>query len=104
MNRELSAVERNGLHIRDPEEILHIFEVSYVQKNVDFFSKNFSKSRGQTSFKILKIHKKNCIVKVPKTWYKYVSKGALSFGEIKFCGKVAGLGGGSDEKFIKPDR
>ena len=26
-------------HIRDPEEILHIFDVSYVQKKVDFFRK-----------------------------------------------------------------
>ena len=59
------------------------------KKMLIFFSKNFSKSRGQTSFKILKIHKKNCIVKVPKTWYVYVSKGALSIREIKFWGKVA---------------
>ena len=39
--------------------------------------------------KTLKIHIKNCIVKVPKTWYTYVSKGALSIGAIKFWDKVA---------------
>ena len=36
-----------------------------------------------------KIHTKNYILKVPKTWYVYVSKGALSIGEIKFWVKVA---------------
>ena len=33
--------------------------------------------------------KKNCSVKVPKTWYIYVSEGSLSIGGIKFWGKVA---------------
>ena len=32
---------------------------------------------------------------VPKTWYAYVSNGAISIGEIKFWGKVA-RGKGSD--------
>ena len=30
----------NELHIRDPEEILRIINVSYGQKKVDFFRKN----------------------------------------------------------------
>ena len=36
---------------------------------------------------------KKCSENVPKTLYIYVSKGALSIGEIEFWGKVAG---GSD--------
>ena len=59
------------------------------KKNVDFYRKISLSPRGHTSFKTLKIHKKNCIVNVPKTWYVYVSKGALSIGEIKFWVKVA---------------
>ena len=34
--RELRVVEKNGLHIRDPEEILHIFDISYA---IFFFEK-----------------------------------------------------------------
>ena len=44
------------------------------------------------SFKLLKFIK-NCILNVPKTLYIYVSKGALSIGEIKFLG-CSGEGGG----------
>ena len=65
------------------------------KKNVDFFRKISLSPRAHTSFKTLKIHKKNSSVKVPKTWYVYVSKGSLSIGEIKFWGEVA-RGEGSD--------
>ena len=41
ITRELRVVEFFGLHIRDPEEILDHFDVSYVpNKNVNFFRKN----------------------------------------------------------------
>ena len=37
ITQELRVVEFFGLHIRDPEEILDQFDVSYVpNKNVDF--------------------------------------------------------------------
>ena len=54
---------------------------------------NFSKSRDYAYCKTLKIHKKY-VTTFSKTWYTYVSKGALSIGAIKFWGKVAE--GGSD--------
>ena len=42
ITRELLVVEFFGLHIRDPEEILPLFDVSYVKKkNVDFFFEKF---------------------------------------------------------------
>ena len=59
--RELRVLDFFGLLIRGPEEILHIFDVSYVQKFM-----------------------KNCTVNVPETSYAYISKGVLSIGEIKF--------------------
>ena len=34
--REPRAVERNGLHIRDPKEILHIFHVSYLPQDHEY--------------------------------------------------------------------
>ena len=52
ITRELRVVERNGLQIRDPEGILYISNASNTKKNVDFFSKNFSKTRDHTNFKI----------------------------------------------------
>ena len=40
ITRKLRVVEFFGLHIRDPEEILDHFDVSYVQKKtVDYFRK-----------------------------------------------------------------
>ena len=48
--RELRVVEKNGLHNRDPEGILHIFDIS-CQKKCSYFSKNVSESRGHTNFK-----------------------------------------------------
>ena len=40
ITRELRVGEFFGLHIRDPEEILHTFDVSYVQKKkLIFFEK-----------------------------------------------------------------
>ena len=40
ITRERRVVEFFELHIRDPEEILDHFDVSYVpNKNVDFFEK-----------------------------------------------------------------
>ena len=58
ITRELRVVEFFGLHIRNPDKILHIFDVSNVKKNEDFFQKNSFSSRAHTSFTTLKIHKK----------------------------------------------
>ena len=50
ITRELWVVEFFGLHIRNPEEILDDFDVSYVpNKNVDFFRKNSRSPRAYTS-------------------------------------------------------
>ena len=76
------------MHIRDPEEILHLFDVSYVQKIVDFFQKNSLSPRAHTSFKTLKIHKKNYKITFSRNWYSDVSKGALSDGIKKLCTKL----------------
>ena len=40
MTREVLVVEFFGLHNRDSEKILHIFDVSYVQKNMLLFFKS----------------------------------------------------------------
>ena len=47
ITRELGVVEFFGLHIRNSEEILDHFDVSYVpNKNVDFSRKNSRESQG----------------------------------------------------------
>ena len=74
-----------GLHFRDPEEILPLFDVSYVKKKYDFF-RNAISPRAHTCFKALKIHKKNSSVTFAETLYDYVSKGSLSIVEIKILG------------------
>ena len=45
-NSRTKVLDFFGLHIRDPDEILDHFDVSYVPKKMTIFSKKFSKSQG----------------------------------------------------------
>ena len=83
ITQELWVVELFGLHIRDPEEILPLFDVSYVKKIDFFFRKNSLSPRAHAIFKTLK---KNSSVTFAEFSYVYVSKGSLSIGENKIFG------------------
>ena len=87
-NSRTKVLDFFGLHIRDPEEILDHFDVSYVPKKWRYFRKNSPSPRAYTSFKTL-ISNKNCSVTFDEISYVYVSKGSLSIGGIKLSGKVA---------------